>query len=47
MFALGAASGNFKMPSKFLAILCFGILTATVFLPAVAIFEILDFIFFF
>ena len=47
MFALGAASGNFIILSKFLAVLCFGILTATVFLPAVAIFEILDFFFFF
>ena len=47
IFALGAASGNFKILSKFLAILCFGILTATVFFPAIAIFEIFDFFFFF
>ena len=47
IFALGAASGNFKISSKFRATLCFGTLTATVFFPAVAIIEILDFFFFF
>ena len=41
-FALGAASGTFSILSNFLAILCLGILTATVFFPAVAIFEIFD-----
>ena len=37
MFALGAARGKFNILSKFLATLCFGILTAIVFFPAVAI----------
>ena len=46
MFALGAASGNFIILSKFLATLCLGTLTATVFLLAVAIFDILEFFFF-
>ena len=45
IFALGAASGNFKILSKSLATLCFGILIATVFFPAIAFFEILDFSF--
>jgi len=47
IFALGAASGNFKILSKFLAILWFGNLTAIVFFPAIAIFEIFDFFLFF
>ena len=46
IFALGAASGVFKIFSNFLAILCLGILTATVFFPAVAFLEILDTSFF-
>ena len=47
ILALGAASGKFKIPSKSLATLCFGILTAIVFFPAVASLEIFDFLFFF
>ena len=47
IFALGAASGAFKILSKFLATLCLGILTATVFFLAVAILEIFDLIFLF
>jgi hypothetical protein len=47
IFALGAARGKSKIFSKFLATLCFGILTATVLFPAVAILEILEFSFFF
>ena len=47
ILALGAASGKFKILSKFLATLSLGILTATVLYPTVAIFEILDFSFFF
>ena len=46
MFALGAARGTFNILSKFLATLCLGILTATVFFPAIAFLEILDFFFF-
>ena len=45
IFALGAARGTFKILSKCLAILCFGILTATVFFPTVAFVEIFDFVF--
>ena len=45
-FALGAARGTFKILSKFLATLCFGNLTATVFCPAVAFFEMCDCCFF-
>ena len=36
MLALGAARGNFNILSKFLTTLCLGILTATVFFPAIA-----------
>ena len=39
--------GTFKILSNFFATLCFGILTATVFFPAVAILQILEFLFFF
>ena len=46
IFALGAASGNFNIPSKFLITLCFGILTAMVFFPAVALLEIFDILLF-
>ena len=43
IFALGAAKGTFKIFNKFLATICFGNLTATVFFPAVANLEIFDF----